>query len=385
MTNTINIFIFYAQEDQAHFTEFEKHLKICSRKMPTLNVTHQGKILAGQKTQTEIDNMLNGAHIAILLLSVDLENCPTYDLHRNTILDLHKQGKMQVIPIRLRHYTWTASDWNNLSPSPKECTIDGKQHSCITDYDDKDLAFKEVIEDLAQVFSQLQKKQLENPLPQGERKNNQFWILVLSSSQNQLTVTGTGLSPKQRDKLNGWKNTRYGDHVFDWKPFKNENTIGELLKNYAQKSKFDVQVLLPTIYDHFQIISKHIKRLIVIVDCFALKHCTGKKNKGQIATLFNQIDEIGGLLVPICNQADAEMQQYLIAERNEIFGNLFDSYYESGLKRAYVYIEITVPTKAELFRKLSNIAAKHLELTPLDSDIEFEGDLNRFKNIPTRL
>lgn len=370
MQNTTNIFIFYAQKDQDYFQEFEKHLIIYSRKISSLQINHEGKILVGQETETEINNMLNGAHIVILLLSIDLEVCSTYQLYHRTILNLHAQHKIAVMPVLLRHYTWRASDWKNLTPSPKVCDINGKPHVYIDDYSNKDLAFSNVIDDLEGIFEHLQKKQLETPPPQGERKNNQFWILVLSTCKNQLTIAG--LPKKQCDKLNNWKENQYGAHAFDWKPFKNENTIGDLLQEYAQKSKFDVQPLKPTIYDDFQTISKYKKRFIVIVDCFALKHCTNKKNKGQIATIFSQIDEIGGLLVPICNQADADMQQYLIAERDDMFKNIFEYYYTSGLQRPYIYVEITVPTKNELFRKLSNIATVHLQLEPIISQLQYE-------------
>lgn len=379
-----NIFIFYAPEDQKYFEEFEKHLKPHLRKTPTLNATHEGKILAHQNTQAQIESMLNNAHIVILLLSTDLENCATYDLHRQTIIDLRSKDKIAVLPVRLRHHTWNDSDWKNLTASPRECIIDGKKHQFITDYTDQDLAFTNVIADLDLTIVDLQKKQLESQPPPGGRQNNQFWIMVLSSYLDQLAFAG--LPKKKRDKLSNWSKKQYGEHIFDWKPFTNEETIGNLLQEYATKSKFDVQTLQPAIYNDFHTISTHKNRIIVIVDCLALSYCNNKKSKGQIATLFNQIDQIGGLLVPICDQADADIRQCLINERNSSFDNLFKPYYESGLQRSYIYIEITVPNKRELFRKLSNIALKHLQLVPINGNMQYsDPSLTQYQKLPTRL
>lgn len=375
-----NITIFYAPEDQKYFEAFEKHLNPHLRKIPTLNATHEGKILAHQDTKAQIEAMLNDAHIVILLLSIDLENCATYDLHRQTIIDLHTKGKIAVLPVRLRHHNWNDSDWNDLAASPKECIIDGKKHQFITDYNDQDLAFTKVIADLDLTIANLQKKQLESQPPPGERQNNQFWIMVLSSRLDELAFAG--LTKKQSDKLSSWSKNQYGEHIFDWKPFTNEATIGNLLQEYATKSKFDVQTLQPAIYNDFHTISTHKNRIIIIVDCLALSYCNNKKSKGQIATLFNQIDEIGGLLVPICDQADADIRQYLIKERNSSFDNLFKPYYESGLQRSYIYIEITVPNKRELFRKLSNIALKHLKLVPTNDNMQYsDKSLTQYQNV----
>lgn len=381
-----NITIFYAPEDQKHFDEFVKHLKTYSSKHTGLNIQHEGKILASQDTQAQIQTMLNNANIVILLLSIDLENSSTYDLHRQTILTLHKQNKIAVLPVRLRPYHWKDSDWDNLTSSPPSfIDHNGKNCQCVADYGNTDTAFTKVIDDVDALIANLQTKQLQSQAQQGTRLNSEFWIMVLSTSLNELVIDKT-LPKKQRDKLTQWSQKQYGEHVFDWKPFTNGQTIGKLLEEYAHQSKFDVQLLLPNIYNHFNTLADHKNRIIVIVDCLSLLYCNNKKNKGQIATLFSQINEIGGLLIPICEQADADIRKHLITERDSTFNNLFAPYYQSGLQRAYIYIEITVPNKNELFRKLSNIAAKHLELKPIAIDLQYsDPTLNQFKNLPTRL
>jgi hypothetical protein len=379
-----NITIFYAPEDQKHFDEFVKHLKTYSSKHTGLNIQHDGKILASQNTQAQIQTMLNNAHIVILLLSIDLENSSTYDLHRQTILALHKQNKIAVLPVRLRQYHWKDSDWDNLTSSPPSFTDNGKSYQCVTDYGNTDTAFTKVITDVDKLIANLQTKQLQSQAQQGTRLNSEFWIMVLSTSLNQLVIDKT-LPKKQRDKLTQWSQKQYGEHVFDWKPFTNGETIGTLLKEYTHQSKFNVQPLHPDIYNHFNTLADHKSRIIVIVDCLSLLYCNDKKNKREIAILFSQINKIGGLLIPICEQADADIRKHLITERDNTFSNLFASYYR-GLQHAYIYIEITVPNKNELFRKLSNIAAKHLELKPIASDLQFsDPTLNQFKNLPTRL
>lgn len=382
-----NITIFYAPEDQKHFDEFAKHLKAYSSKHTGLNIQHEGKILASQDTKTAIQTMLNNAQIVILLLSIDLESSNTYNLYRQTILTLHKQNKIVVLPIRLREYHWQGSDWDNLTPSPPSfIDHNGKNYQCVTDYDTPDTAFTKVIDDVDKLIADLQAKQLQSQTPQSTRPNSEFWIMVLSTSLNQLVIDKT-LPKKQRDKLTQWSQEQYGEHVFDWKPFTNGETIGELLKEYAHQSKFDVQTLLPNIYNRLDILANHKNRIIVIVDCLSLLYCNNKKNKGRIATLFNQINEIGGLLIPICEQADADIRKHLITERDDTFEHLFTPYYQSGLQQAYIYIEITVPNKNELFRKLSNIAAKHLELKPIVSDLQYsDPTLDEFKTkLPTSL
>ncbi|MBP7534635.1 MAG: toll/interleukin-1 receptor domain-containing protein [Chitinophagales bacterium] len=383
-----NITIFYAPEDQKYFDEFVKHLRAYSSKHIGLNIQHESKILASQDTQDQIQNMLNNAHIVILLLSIDLENHDNYNRHRQTILTLHKQNKIVVLPIRLREYHWQDSDWNNLTPSPPSfIDHNDKNCQCVTDYGNTDTAFTKVIDDVDKLIANLQTKQLESQAQQGTRLNSEFWIMVLSTNLNQLVIDDKTLPKKQRDKLTQWSQKQYGEHVFDWKPFTNGETIGKLLEEYAHQSKFDVQLLNPNIYEHFSTLAKHKKHIIVIVDCLALSYCNNKKNKEKIATLFNIINEIGGLLIPICEQADADIKQHLISGRDSNFKDIFTPYYQSGLQSAYIYIEINVPNKNELFRKLSNIAVKHLKLTPIASDLQFNDmELNQFKNnLPTSL
>lgn len=198
-----NITIFYAPEDQKHFDEFVKHLKTYSSKHIGLNIQHEGKILASQNTQAQIQTMLNNAHIVILLLSIDLENSSTYDLHRQTILTLHKQNKIAVLPVRLRPYHWKDSDWDNLTSSPPSF-IDhsGKNYQCVADYGNTDTAFTKVIDDVDKLIAHLQTKQpitIEPPQTPPMIANNIKQLVAQSRLKEALTLLHTNLPEHQQN------------------------------------------------------------------------------------------------------------------------------------------------------------------------------------------
>ncbi len=370
-TNKFTIAVFYAEEDrQDYYSPFKKHLDYYVKKSG-FELNTIGKLLAGTETDAEIDKMVANAHIALLLLSVDLENCNSYERYKQQLLARHKQNELYIMPIYTRKYTIKHSDWAGLRFMP----FQGKDDcNCLQDYFDKnkhDHICTEIITELGKIVLQLQAQPQPTSTPDPEKMN----ILVLSCAQNEILSKGKNAKPK---KVSEWIMNQYGNTIGDWKPFKGENTIAELLAEYQKKSWFNIGLLRESVDDKHFFIAKNKSKIVAIVDMFALQYMEDKRTK--IANLFMEIDNIGGLIIPLCEKADADLYDIILIQQKNFCATFSSYFYDDALLSCYIHIELNVPNKNELFRRLSNIAIGHLELKPTKPKVQFPDPFQEIQN-----
>ncbi|TAE17288.1 MAG: hypothetical protein EAZ95_06640 [Bacteroidetes bacterium] len=138
-------------------------------------------------------------------------------------------------------------------------------------------------------------------------------IIVLASSLSTLNIDALACLPQNR----------YGNAPEDWKPF-GEETIQEILLEF--------------------------------------KNTSSEENR-TFAMLFNQ-DKVGGFLAPVCRLFEAPQSDFCqthwqgVSEHNNfLVHNRFKS-----LEKPFMPIDLEVPSKATLFRRLADIAYLELKL-----------------------
>jgi hypothetical protein len=152
---------------------------------------------------------------------------------------------------------------------------------------------------------------------------------------------------------------KYGEKSEDWKPFYNEDTIFKLLEEFHNRSDFKINVLFlnkeyPTEKSsQNEIIKKVAPKTILILDSYSMVFEENRK----FALLFDK-GEIGGFLVPVCYH-DTEDKKKQARNSFSYFQSLEDCW-KNRFKENYMYIDLEVTHKYLLFRRLSDIAFKHL-------------------------
>jgi len=178
----------------------------------------------------------------------------------------------------------------------------------------------------------------------------------------------------------------YGSEHKDWKPYKNESIIIELLKEYQTKSGFRIKAFILD-SQNFDVETTLINRLklrqentILIADGLALSFMGNQK----IANIFNH-NNIGGCLIPICTTHTANILQRIKENIFSVFytlveyiNNYSEIYLEEKVDNGFVHIELNIPNKNELFRRLTNIATLYLQPIPTR---QFP-DLDEFESPP---
>jgi hypothetical protein len=169
---------------------------------------------------------------------------------------------------------------------------------------------------------------------------------------------------------------QHGASPQDWQPY-NAERVSELMLAYHLLSGFRVEALFVDgwdIADEQDIISeiKSVlrKKTVLIVDGMALHFA----ENAALAKLFDE-DEIGGCLVPIWQQHPPKLHDHLQSKAFDVFSHL-NTVFHKKFHVSCVFTELSVPTKETLFRRLTNIATKHLLLQP-EKRIKFGGLLDQ--------
>ncbi len=174
-------------------------------------------------------------------------------------------------------------------------------------------------------------------------------IIVVASNRNDYEQQENKTIPLEK----------YGERSEDWKPFCNEDTILKLLEEFHDCSNFKINVLFlnkeyPTDKSsQNEIIKKIAPKTILILDSYSMVFEENRK----FALLFDK-GKIGGFLVPICYH-DTEDKKKQARNSFSYFQYLEDSW-KNRFKENYMYIDLEVTHKYLLFRRLSDIAFKHL-------------------------
>ena len=116
---TLNMFLSYAQEDEAFAIELEKRL-ISLKRQRYLSIFHMGTISPGQNWRMAIENGLKTADIILLLISPDfMESDYCYNEELQRALERHHKEQVCVIPIIIRPTHWKSTPIGNLQALPK--------------------------------------------------------------------------------------------------------------------------------------------------------------------------------------------------------------------------------------------------------------------------
>ena len=102
----------------------------------------------------------------------------------------------------------------------------------------------------------------------------------------------------------------------------------------------------------------YMKGLIVMIDCNSL-HCPINQD---LVEIFDS-SSIGGGIIPVCetfSKEDRDSQRNLYSSHLKTWYRC--KYHCDYLGRAFINIELEVPNKKKLFRRLTNIAIKNLEI-----------------------
>lgn len=190
-----------------------------------------------------------------------------------------------------------------------------------------------------------------------ENETKAVHILVVSTTQDRLlSIQELNVELKEQLKIH------YNSEPKDWKPYKNEDSIINLICDFHTKSGFKIKAYF---VDNFEIDSRELlsflqedfrKQTILIADGIALY----LKNNHDLANVFDD-SIVGACLLPICDKHPKEVKELFVQSRLKTFPNIGD-YYHNKFNRSYMNIELHIPTKEDLYRRLTNIAVKHLNI-----------------------
>lgn len=145
MQTPVRIFCSYSHEDEKLLEQLKRHLAPL-KNQGIIEEWHDRKIGAGEKWQSAIDQNLECADIIILLVSASFfysKYCYWKEMKR--ALERHDAGEVRVIPVIVRSCIWRETPLSKLNALPK----DGK---AVTIWDDRDLAWTNVVEGIRRVI-----------------------------------------------------------------------------------------------------------------------------------------------------------------------------------------------------------------------------------------
>lgn len=226
---------------------------------------------------------------------------------------------------------------------------DGDGNIVINDIDGSTITVNVNTEEVVEFINSLKK--------QANRKNpDKIRILVLST-----TSTRIGNFQKELEEPIPQFDGQYGEEPAFWKPFKHQEPIIDLLKEFQDRTEFKIDAFFVdswSIDEEFKIDieERFRKELIVVVDCNSLRCPINQK----LISAFNH-SSIGGGIIPICESfSEEEKKQFKNLCKINLSNWLRCKY--DYLGRAYINIELEVPNKFMLFRRLTNIAVKNLDV-----------------------
>ncbi|HEU5377506.1 MAG TPA: phycobilisome rod-core linker polypeptide [Ktedonobacteraceae bacterium] len=139
MTEKIEIFFCYAQEDETFLHALAKQLSVLRRENK-INTWHSQDISAGAEWRKEIARHLDAAHVILLLVSPDfLASDYCYSVELKRAMERHALGEAHVIPVILRSCHWQETPFGKLQALPARVQP-------VTAWSDRDEAFFNVAE-----------------------------------------------------------------------------------------------------------------------------------------------------------------------------------------------------------------------------------------------
>ena len=148
--DSIKIFCCYARKDRALQDQLVKHMEPL-RRSGRVTTWYDRELLPGMEWKQEIDKHLNTSEIVLLLVSPNFMGSDyCYSTEMQKALERHERREAHVIPVILRPVNWKETPLGKLQALP----TDGKP---IVSWNDRDEAFRDVVEGIDLVVSFLQK------------------------------------------------------------------------------------------------------------------------------------------------------------------------------------------------------------------------------------
>ncbi len=139
------LFISYSQKDESYLETFKKHLSPLIRNNDLITWDDKN-VIPGEEWDERIVRELNQADIIVFLVSADfLATDYIVNKEVETAIQRHERKEARVIPVIIRDCMWKEMEFSKLSALPQK----GKS---IKSYDDTDVAWCEVVEEIGSVL-----------------------------------------------------------------------------------------------------------------------------------------------------------------------------------------------------------------------------------------
>lgn len=214
------VFISYSHKDESHKESLDEHLSMLKRNK-IIDAWHDRKIVPGQDWSKEISENLELSELILFLISPSFlgsEYCFNVEMKR--AIEMHKDGKAQLIPIVIRPCDWATSELSCFQAVPKDAKP-------ITTWSNYDEAWLNAVNGIKQHLANFKPV---TPMVSDEMKNEHIqvsdaaleWIedteVVLTHRRvNEIKLSDVYISPDlEAEKLVDQKNiaTCHSDIVF---------------------------------------------------------------------------------------------------------------------------------------------------------------------------
>ncbi|MCU0289005.1 MAG: AAA-like domain-containing protein [Acidobacteria bacterium] len=183
--NGLKIFISYAHTDIKLKERLEVHLTILKRQ-GYIDSWHNGKIIPAENWDIRIKKEMETSNIILLLVSPDfLASKYIMEVELKNALELHKKGKIEVIPIILKDCDWKAEEaLSKLEVLPDK----GKPVTSTNDWNSEDEAFTNIVQGIKKNLDIIRHKIAARIHPPGGPLNVEAQNYIKRSADSQLDL-----------------------------------------------------------------------------------------------------------------------------------------------------------------------------------------------------
>lgn len=150
-----NVFISYSHKDETFKEALDEHLSMLKRG-GTIDAWHDRRIVASEDWSREISEHLENSELILFLISSSfLSSDYCVDVEVQRAVELHEEGRAQIIPILVRPCDWNSSSLSRFQGLPKDVLP-------ITKWANSDEAWLDVVNGIKKYLSQFSPKKKVN-------------------------------------------------------------------------------------------------------------------------------------------------------------------------------------------------------------------------------
>lgn len=186
----VKVFISYSHKDEKLKNDLCEHLSTL-RRQNIISEWHDRKIIPGTNWKDEIDENLSNSELILFLISSSFMNSDyCNDIEVKKALELHKEGKVCVIPIVIRAVKWNGMELSKIQALPTDA-------KAVTSWENEDEAWLDVINGIEKHLKEFHSKKLKNEIktPKGNDE-------IENISTDWLDDIEINLTHKHVDKIN---------------------------------------------------------------------------------------------------------------------------------------------------------------------------------------